>query len=418
MNKRNSARHGLAALSGAVALTLGAGAAQAGPSVEAGDWTLSFDGNVNGYFTSTSCEDNPQAVLSGLACTDPAPATPASSDSQANVRTGLLPAKLGFEASTTKGGWDTTAYVSFWPGVDDSAGGRGLGANSANFRQVYLSFGNDNVGTFKIGRDLGIFGSDAILSDITLLGVGGVSNITLQGGRTSLGGIGTGYVYADWKAQVQYQTPDFGGLQFTVAAVDPWDPINLSGASAGRVLGSTARGKQEGPGFEGKANYSFDTGTLNGKLWASVISQKVEFGTLVDDTASGFDVGAQVNFGGLGLTGYYYTGDGLGTTAFLFDAFDAAGNARDSDGFLAQATYKLPGPGTKLGVAFGQSNLDRNSIDPLTLVETNERWTAGAYHPLTEDLNLVAEYTQVTAEAHNGNENEESTLALGAIIFF
>ena len=38
-----------------------------------------------------------------------------------------------------------------------------------------------------------------------------------------------------------------------------------------------------------------------------------------------------------------YSGDGLGTTSILrMDAYDAQGNARDSDGGYVQATYVIP----------------------------------------------------------------------------
>jgi len=75
--------------------------------------------------------------------------------------------------------------------------------------------------------------------------------------------------------------------------------------------------------------------------------------------------------------------------------------------------------GTKLGLAYGISNLDEASGETGgNLVEDNERWTVGAYHPLTKHLNLVAEYNQIESEAHNGNERESDTFSLGAILFF
>ena len=117
---------------------------------------------------------------------------------------------------------------------------------------------------------------------------------------------------------------------------------------------------------------------------------------------------------------YYYTGNGIGSTGFLFDAMDAAGNTRDSDGFYAQVTYKIPGPGTKIGVSWGESNLDRGPADPATtaLFKTNESFVVGIYHPVTSALNLVAEFTKTKATAHNGNEADETGIALGAILFY
>ena len=42
----------------------------------------------------------------------------------------------------------------------------------------------------------------------------------------------------------------------------------------------------------------------------------------------------------------------------------------------------------------------------------------GLYHPIGEALNLVVEYTETEAKAHNGNDSDEEVLAIGAIMFF
>ena len=84
-----------------------------------------------------------------------------------------------------------------------------------------------------------------------------------------------------------------------------------------------------------------------------------------------------------------------------------------------QATYVIP-TGTKLGVAYGISNLDRAGADATneTMLEENNRWTVGAYHPLTKHLNLVAEYNAIESKGHNDTNNESETISLGAILFF
>ena len=85
-----------------------------------------------------------------------------------------------------------------------------------------------------------------------------------------------------------------------------------------------------------------------------------------------------------------------------------------------QATFKFPGIGTKIGLSAGESNLDRGPADlPTTaLFSKNESIVVGIYHPLTSTLNLVAEYTQTEATAHNGAEAEETAIAIGAILFY
>ena len=107
---------------------------------------------------------------------------------------------------------------------------------------------------------------------MTLSGVGTVSDLTQGGGNTSLGRIGVGYLYADWKGQVQYSSPKWGGFSFNVAVVDPWGLVNLSGVSLD--AGSFS---QEGStyGFEGKVAYAWE-GDFSGKVWASFISQELK----------------------------------------------------------------------------------------------------------------------------------------------
>src|SRR6185436_16886731 len=150
--------------------------------------------------------------------------------------------------------------IGFQPGIDGGNQGAitgapldgGLGLNSENLRQVYLEW-SGNWGGIKIGRDLGLFGSDAILSDMTLLGVGTVSDLTAGGGNTSLGRIGVGYMYADWKAQIQYTSPDWSGFQFNLAIVDPWG----LGALGPSLTSGSFDQKGDTYGIEGKGAYSW-----------------------------------------------------------------------------------------------------------------------------------------------------------------
>ena len=108
---------------------------------------------------------------------------------------------------------------------------------------------------------------------------------------------------------------------------------------------------------------------------------------------------------------------GLGTTALFLMGDDGAGNERDSDGFLAQVTYKFGD--TKVGVNYGESNLDLASGELTSgLVQTNKKYTVGAYHSLTENLTLLAEFTDVASEAHDGVENDSTNFNIGAYLSF
>ena len=393
-----------------------------------GDWDIQFSGNVNAFSTNISCDsDNDgDTIAGGLAC-----GSGGDDSDKSNIQTGLLPSWLGFSASTTNAdGFYTGFNISFQPGVDGGLGNDGaLQNNSTNFRVVNFEFGNKETwGTLKLGRDLGVFASDAILNDMTLYGVGTVSDLASGGGNTTLGRIGVGYLYADWKAQIQYNSPNFNGFTFTAAIVDPWNAGGLTNGEADTVAddlsASNANSDQDGDtyGIEAKINYAFESG----KVWASFITQDVEFNggdltTLTEDNpdVSGFDIGGKFDMGPVSLVGYYYDGEGIGTTGFLWDAFDRNGKERDSDGFYVQGMYTLPEVGTRLGLSYGESNLDANEFDRDTsLVKTNESIVAGIYHPVGHGLTLVAEYSKTEAEAHDGAEAEEDVISLGGIIFF
>lgn len=399
-----------------VSALFGASSANAAIGMKVADWDVEFSGNVNAFYTNASC-DNPgprTTVLAGLACVSP--------DDDVNVRTGLLPSWFGFAAKTTANNLDVGATLSFQPGVDsghfvgapDNQLDEALGLNTSNFRQVFLTVGNPGWGTVKFGRDIGIFGSDAILSDMTLLGVG--SGAAGGGGNTTLGRIGIGYLYADWKGQVSYTSPNWAGFSVTAGVMDPF---GLSTLGAGAVSGTAASLDQSNdtPGFEGKVVYEWK-GAWPGKVWVSGLGQKVD--TPANDyTATAFDVGAKAAFAGLEGVLYYYNGTGIGTTAFLFDAVSTTGQERDSDGGYAQLTYAIPGPGTKIGVSYGVSNLDRADGEPVSaLVEKNRSWIVGIYHPLNKFVHLTLEYTQTKSEAHNGNEATDDIIAFGSMLQF
>jgi hypothetical protein len=296
-----------------------------------------------------------------------------------------------------------------------------------------------------MGRDLGVFGSDAILSDMTLLGVGTGAG---GAGNSTLGRIGSGYLYADWNGQIQYQSPNFSGFQVTGAIKEP-------------VLNAA----NHNLGYDGKATFDFAANGVDGRIWVGGIYQKVSTAataasastgtTTVTPTAGSWvtvttanataataaytkdaravEVGAKINFAGLGLVGYYYDGQNIGrstvTSASPLSGLNTSNSgAADQDvkGGYVQGTFVLP-TATKIGASYGVSKIDGNAdtVAANTAANSvnyeNRSWVIGAYHPLTKHLNLVAEYTDTKFEGisnfrgYNGNAR---TGALGAILFF
>ena len=429
------------AVAGSV-LALSAGA-NAGIIIPAGDWTIDINGNVNAFYTRTDIDKNEFDGTAGGVVGQNEDAD--GEDVNHGMTTGLLPAWLGFTGTTRQNDVDVSFTISFQTGVANHGihgDGSALGANTAAGRstvmnrQTFVTFGDKSWGTFKLGKDLGVFASDAILNDMTLLGVGAGSAFNGAVQNTTFGGIGTGYQYAAWKGQIAYTTPNMNGFQATIALVDPNMFPTLTDSSY-----------QDRMGFEGKVSYAW-TGDVAGKVWASAASYDVtvnssgggfvldaETGLAVANpiaetfantsgkskTITAFDIGGTITAGNLGLTGYYYTGNGNGITALGLDGLTESNNKvkeRDGDGGYVQATYVIP-TGTKLGLAYGVSNLDKASGETgAGLIDQQDRWTVGAYHPLTKHLNLVAEYNKVERETHDNLENDYDSVSLGAILFF
>ncbi|HEX2791608.1 MAG TPA: hypothetical protein VHN17_14345 [Steroidobacteraceae bacterium] len=395
-----------------------------------GKYTLSVAGNVNGDYVYSSCQSNtagsPAAVVAGgLACVGGG-----NGNSVSSVDNGLLPAAITFGIVTTQDGIDIGAHFGFYPGIVTHTGGdpnnanaggtnTALGTAALDVRQVYLTFGNKDVGTVLVGRQIGLFGQDAILNDMTLLGVGGPGGAASPApGNTTLGGIGLGYIYTDWLAQMNYTTPDFAGFNLTAGIFEPLESLT-------DPAGSTPETKKA-PGFHGKAAYTLPIAD-GVKFYASATfitqEQDYDFGGGVDPTThvsytgTGYDIFAKIDVQDFEAFGYYYHGSGIGTTALFVNGADALGAKRDSDGYMAQLTYKF-GP-AKLGVNYGDSRLDQASgeVAP-TLVRSNRKATGGVYYSVTKNLTLLAEYSNVRSEAQNGGSDTANTFNVGAFVGF
>jgi len=372
-----------------------------------GGVTLKVSGSVNGFYTYDKGEKP------GLNTTVDGGLATVGSQSTSSVRNGLLPGFIKFDVTTTQLGIDVGAHFGLYPGINSvtNVGGAnspgnpvGLSTSGIDARQTYLTFGTKQLGTVKIGRDIGLFGSDAILNDITLLGVGTASG-NAGPSNTSLGRIGIGYIYTDWIPQITYTTPSFAGLQVSAGVFTP-----LATAGRNEVNGS--------PGFQAKVSYDYKDDQIAVRAWVGGITQKHdEYLGIPQYTGRAVDLGAKLTYGPLGVTGYYYTGKGVGTTGLFILATDDFGNKRKSDGFYVQGTLGF-GKVTVAG-SYGESNLDlaRGEINP-TLVSKNSSYVGQLRYGLTPWVTLLSEYTHTISEAHGINEAESDSIAAGAILFF
>ncbi|MHB8813606.1 MAG: porin [Steroidobacteraceae bacterium] len=400
--------------------------------VTAGKWTLSFDGNVNANYIYSNCQDH-NDVAGGLACV-----SDTTSDSSSSVSNGLLPAALSVSGATTQDGYDLGFTFGLYPGISTNDGGSpnlqdiantdlghtALGTAGLDVRQVFLTVGNSSWGTIMAGRNIGLFGADAILNDMTLLGVGAGNGDYAAPANTSLGSIGLGYIYTDWLSQIDYTTPEMGGAKFTVGIFDPLNTL-------GQVPANHTT-----PGFQAKVAYTAGPLYLSASglyqqqrvlcsdLAAGACAAGSATGSYVSYGSSAFDLGGKYDINAFEVLGWYYRGKGVGTTGLFVNSNDATGTARDSDGFLAQVTYKIGN--TKVGVNYGVSNLDGTGVDRSTfcggvvgcLVRRNDKWSLGLYQSVTTNLLFVAEFSKLQSKSDADQTNSSWNLNAGLFLKF
>ena len=375
----------------AAALAIAAAPAQA-ISFSQGDATLDINGTVNGFYSHRSAEAN------GVKTTNSA------------LTNGLLPGWINFVFTTKVDGLDIKAHVGFAPGINDKSDVVGLpsdpgcgGATGCDSpftqidtRNLYFQFGNQEWGTVKLGRDIGLFGQKIILSDMTLLGLGGNSYASTPF-NTTFGMIGHGYMYTGFQPQITYTTPTMGGFS---ASAGIFDPNKFAGDET------------KNPGFQAMANYDWEAGAAKGSLWAGAIHQRTSGAGSFN--ATGFELGAKIGIGAFEAVAYGFDASGLGlsTVGALFLSPFAKNDGR---GYFVQGTYTVGK--TKFGLNYGE-NRDRGGL--LTDTNTFRSATAGVYHSLNKYITLVGEYNQEKGEGADlfPGDLKTRTISVGGILFF
>jgi hypothetical protein len=370
----------LASLVGAAALTA-AGAANA-TIVVGGEngYEFSVDGNINQFFTYAD-SDNGGADNSG-------------------VENGLLPTFFGFNVAMPEiNGLKVAARVSISPSTN--TGSYVSGSSAMEQREAFATV-DGSFGQILMGKALGLYSANNILLDQTLYGVGATSG---NSAITTLGRIGYGYDYANWRSQIRWTSNDMNGFKIAAAVMD---------ADEAMVGAAT----ETDPRYEASLSYatSFDNGSL--KFWLDGMSQSIEQAT-GDVDSDGVTVGGQVLFSGFEIVAAYYDNEGVGGLGGLEgNGADANGNERDGDGYYVQAGYNFGGS-TWVKTSYGESNLDRTSLDKannVDLPEERNMWTVGIYHDVTANLKLVAEYSQMETESSVSDDSETDVFSVGGFI--
>src|SRR5438876_82378 len=220
-----------------------------------------------------------------------------------------------------------------------------------------------------------------ILNDQTLFGVGAVGDV--QGGGTTLGRIGYGYVYPNFNAQLTYSSSAKNPAQISIGLFQP--SVMLNGYTQTKI-----------PRVEAEVTWKQTSGKNKYMLWAGGEWQSVSHFTQ-DSTVSavGGTAGVRLDMQELSVVVSGYIGSGIGTAlAFFGDELANGRNKRKSDGGYAQVGYTFNKKTTVAG-SWGFSRLKgagTTSADgtdgPIGQVSL---YTVGIYHQWTKSLKLVFE---------------------------
>lgn len=371
-------------------------------SFSGNNWKVDLSGYINAFYTTASCSGSMGGyALAGtaLGCN--------GQDERTVIGNGLLPNALIVKFTTQQQGIDITAQTSLMTSI---ATGSQINRNaSVDVRQAFFTLGTPTFGTVKLGRDYGVFGFNAIINDMTLLGVGMPGMAVQEGGdvgRVSLGHIGGGYTYLGNYSQITYTSPNLAG--FSVQA-GVFSPVNNSiGVLAGATYDSRTVPQVQ-------AEVTYTAGAF--KAWAGAKAQKF-YATAAAPPGSpdglwmsAGEVGGMFSVGPVDLVANVQAGKAIG---ILTD-----GDQGDVVGvnYLAQVNYHLTSK-LKLGVNYGVSRNTKNPGAGYGQLKSNANVTFGAYYQLTKAVNLDLELGQTRSKDYTGGDVHANSVAVGGMIFF
>jgi hypothetical protein len=371
-------------------------------------WSFTFAGTVNAFLTYETFGDDGNTggvIVPG-----------GGSESETRIRTGLLPAFAVFDAKGKEGNTDLGVHFGFAPQINCGTGVHDCFGAQIDMRQVFLTVGG-TWGQILAGRELGLFGRQNILTDQTLFGIGATGSTGQPGtggGGTTLGRIGFGYNYAQFKAQMTYSTAAGRPFQLSV------------GLFEGAVNGPYT--KTEIPRLEAEGVYT----SGNTKFWVGGTAQTNK-NPLNDESASAYGASGGVRFGGSSftVTGSGFYGKGLGTTLNFNGGTCTGGTCgangsddlRNSYGFIGQVTFTPTNSKMTLAGSYGSNFLEASDTEGGEGKIENNLISGGIYYQATKSLKVVGEVNYATGkDSGPGDEATEDNTsfapAFGLMLFF
>jgi len=372
-------------------------------------WSFTFAGNVNAFAIYESQNADGTTLTPG-GLVGPGEAKGFS------VRTGLLPAFAVFDAKGKEGETDLGVHFGFAPQIQCGGQAHDCFGAQIDMRQVFLTVGG-TWGQILAGREIGLFNRQNILTDQTLFGIGATGGI--NGGGTTLGRIGFGYIYPNFVAQMTYSTPAGRPTQFSIGI---FQPSSLAG-SAGVAYEQT-----QVPRLEGEFVYS----SGNFKGWINGTAQNAK-NVASDESKTATGVGGGLRFGNptFSVTGSGYFGKGIGTTLQFNGVNTGAGSAvdglgvgddgelRDSYGFIGQITVTPSNSKVTIAGSFGSSYL-KNTDGEAAFKTENSLVSGGIYYQATKSLKVVGEgnYAWTKDKESTAEKNKTFAPTIGLMLFF
>jgi hypothetical protein len=176
--------------------------------------------------------------------------------------------------------------------------------------------------------------------------------------------------------------------------------------------------------LQARASYSsyFDKGNVNfwlGALWQQQAVNSITTGIRADTDSFGYNIGIDVNYADLSITGSYYNGQALSDSYFNpYQALDAANcslvlcTGSDNQGYVLKGFYAFT-EATRFGISYGESShytYMKNAVD-----SGNELWTVGLYHDVNSWFKIVAEYSNLKS-SNVGFDETSDMITVGGYI--
>ncbi len=403
-------------------------------------WNFTFAGNVNAFYVeqwgnalANAGPGGAPVINGGLVAQ--------GEGTNANIRTGLLPAAVTFDAKGKEGDLLLGVHFGFFPQIQNGGDGRLTGQSGnihdqfgaqIDMRQVYLTVGGD-WGQILAGREIGLYQRQNILTDATLFGIG-ASGGNLGAGGTTLGRIGFGYVYPNFEAQITYSTSATSPLQF---AIGVFQPSEVGAAGTAYVYTPLPRVESE-ISYTGKLGQAEGT-TNKWMVWVNGMVQQAQNAptgttpsgapdTTTKVTSAGVGGGLKLDFSRLSLVGSGYYGRGIGTVLMFggtaIDANPAGAQGRIGYGYIGQASFKLDPKWTLVG-SWGESMTTGTNFDNANfatqdgpLLKYNALGVGSLVYQMTKSLKWVIEYDYTEAANQAHQKQVANQVATGFMVFF